>query len=522
MLVFMPGMKEITDAIKELRKHPLLSSDSFWLLPLHSSLGSHEQQMVFKVPPPGYTKIVLSTNIAETSLTIEDVTCVIDCGKMKEMQYDAGSGMSALVTTWVSKANASQRAGRAGRVRAGACYHLFSHRRHDKLAPQQLPEMVRAPLEQLCLRIKVLGLGGIREFLSGALEPPSDDAIDHTIKALQVLGALEHDQEELTPLGHHLAYLPVDARIGKMMIYGSVFRCLDPVLTIAASLSYRSPFFSPFDKREEADKVKRGMTAEKSDHLTVLAAYQGWQMARAMRDDRRYLTKNFLSRNTLMMIADMKRQLADLLADIGFVKEGVNKRMMERLPGDGVLAATGEPANRFSANLRLVEGVLCAGLYPNIIKVIPKVPPPKQGAPYLLKTKDGAVQMHPGSVLFSEASLPSPFLVYHEKVKTSAVFVRDATMITPLQLLLFGGEVAVQHETGTVTVDGWIAFNAKAKVAVLTRRLREKLRELLSAKVERPDLDVSQLGERVIEATYKLLADEVIGQIQAVDLGGKK
>jgi HrpA-like RNA helicase len=137
---------------------------------------------------------------------------------MKEMQYDSKSGMSQLVETNVSQANARQRAGRAGRVRSGTCYFLYTQFKSNSLPAQQLPEMLRAPLEQLCLRIKSLNLGSIAAFLSRAIEPPSAAAIEHVVEVLRNYNALERREEVLTPLGYHLAALPVDARIGKMMM----------------------------------------------------------------------------------------------------------------------------------------------------------------------------------------------------------------------------------------------------------------------------------------------------------------
>lgn len=137
---------------------------------------------------------------------------------MKELQYDSRSGMSQLVETNVSQANARQRAGRAGRVRPGVCYYLYTQYRSKLLPAQQLPEMLRAPLEQLCLRIKSLNLGSIADFLARAIEPPSPEAIEHVVEVLRNYNAIERKEEVLTPLGFHLAALPVDARIGKMMM----------------------------------------------------------------------------------------------------------------------------------------------------------------------------------------------------------------------------------------------------------------------------------------------------------------
>ena len=259
--------------------------------------------------------------------------------------------MSCLVQTRLSLANAAQRAGRAGRVRAGFCFHLYLRHEEKEMAPQQLPEMLRCPLESVCLRIKTLRLGYIRDFLAKAIEPPAEEALDHVIAVLAGLNALRssdacvvvnrvkprmiggeetgntksssyssslsteeemggvEEVEELTPLGTLLAALPVDPRIGRMMIFGAIFRCLEPTLIIAASLAFRSPFFSPMDKREESDACKRRFSTS-SDHLTLLRAFRGWQRERhtGRAHEWGYLRENFLSGQTLRMIEKMKQQ----------------------------------------------------------------------------------------------------------------------------------------------------------------------------------------------------------------------
>lgn len=231
---------------------------------------------------------------------------------------------------------------------------------------QQLPEMLRCPLESIALRIKTLKLGRIQEFLGKAIEPPTEEAISHVSAVLSGLSALDtaDSQEELTPLGVLLAKLPVDPRIGKMMLFGAIFRCLDPILIIAASLAFRSPFFSPFDKRDEADAVKKSFDTEAgSDHITLLKAYTGWEKSREQGGNaaqRRYLQDNFLSANTLRMIGQMKSQFMQQLREIGFY---------HRRESEG--------ANQNSENMGLIKAVLVAGLYPNVVKI--DAPPSKGG-----------------------------------------------------------------------------------------------------------------------------------------------
>jgi len=217
VLVFLPGWEEISRCLEMMRAHPLLGNPGKVLaLPLHSAIPTVDQRKVFRRPPAGVIKVILATNIAETSLTIDDVVYVVDSGKVREKTYDAYTGCSSLTSVWVSKASSRQRAGRAGRVRPGIAYHLFSSKRHTAMAEFAVPELLRVPLEELCLQIKLLHAQGsippptvrsgsgevvgtsgpppvapeISEFLRRAPQPPADHAVAAAVTALINLGAL--------------------------------------------------------------------------------------------------------------------------------------------------------------------------------------------------------------------------------------------------------------------------------------------------------------------------------------------
>ncbi|CAM9706751.1 unnamed protein product, partial [Phaeothamnion confervicola] len=361
VLIFLPGLAEITKAMEQLAGNPLFNDRSRTrVFPLHGSLSTAEQVAIFEVPPHGVRKIVVSTNIAETSITIEDVVFVVDSCRVKENRFDADNMMPALVECFVSRASAKQRRGRAGRVRPGICFHLVSRRTFERgLAEFQLPEMLRVSLDDLILQILLLDRGEPAAFLSGAVNPPEPAAVANSLAYLEELQAIQRAPPPLTmsedassgqpgdhpggggdgragkggganggggvpaltALGYHLASLPVEPRVGKLMIYSAILGCVEPALTIAASMSARSPFVSPFDKRDEAEAAKRGMALSYSDHLTVLKAYDAWQIARkcGARVERNFLHEKFLSRQTMTMIDDVRRQLRDLLRGIGFV-----------------------------------------------------------------------------------------------------------------------------------------------------------------------------------------------------------
>ncbi|XP_071163439.1 putative ATP-dependent RNA helicase DHX57 isoform X5 [Mytilus edulis] len=538
VLVFLQGFSDIQTVLDLLHTSPVFGQRNqrkYKIVPLHSSLSSEDQQLVFTKPPEGVTKIVIATNIAETSITIDDIGFVIDVGKMKEKRYDPSRGMESLDTAWVSRANAIQRKGRAGRVTHGVCFHLFtSHRYHNHLIEQPIPEILRAPLEQIVLRIKMLDIftkQSPKEVLEQLLEPPEEDSILAATKRLQDLGALD-EKNELTPLGYHLGSLPVDVRIGKLMLFGAIFRCLDPALTIAASLSFKSPFVSPFGKKFEATQKKLEFAVGNSDHLTMLNGYQGWLSAKKIGGREAYLfcQENFLSQKSLQMLVSLKQQFVELLSDIGFVREGITFRDVERAArrhgSDGVIELTGEEANINLKNLKLISAILVGALYPNVVQVmtpqskfnqssagaVSKFPKPEE---LRFKTKsDGFIHIHPSSVNFQVRYYESPYLVYHEMVKTSKVYIRDSTMVNVYPLLLFGGGLSVDLDRGNFVLsvdDGWIRFIANShQIAELVRELRTELDQLLTDKIKNPHMDLCTCpkGSKIIDTIVTLITTQ--------------
>ncbi|RDL38031.1 p-loop containing nucleoside triphosphate hydrolase [Venustampulla echinocandica] len=319
ILVFLPGIGEIRQLNDMLVGHPVFSSN-WYVYPLHSTIASEDQEAAFLVPPPGTRKIVLATNIAETGITIPDVTCVVDTGKHREMRFDERRQLSRLLETFISKANAKQRRGRAGRVQEGLCFHLFTKYRHDELmADQQTPELLRLSLQDLAIRVKICKLGGVEETLSEALDPPLPKNIRRAVDALIDVRALTPG-EDLTPLGIQLARLPLDVFLGKLILLGSIFKCLDAVITIAAILSSKSPFVAPFGARGQADTIRLSFRRGDSDLLTVYNAYLAWKrVCLSNSSEFQFCRKNFLSQQTLSNIEDLKGQLVVSLVDSGFL-----------------------------------------------------------------------------------------------------------------------------------------------------------------------------------------------------------
>lgn len=255
ILVFMPGLAEIRRLNDEILSEPTFQRG--WIVhALHSSIASEDQEKAFVVPPEGFRKIVIATNIAETGITIPDITAVVDTGKEKMMRFDERRQLSRLVESFISRANAKQRRGRAGRVQNGICFHLFTKYRHDKLlAEQQTPEMLRLSLQDLVLRVKICKLGEVEQTLNEALDAPSSKNIRRAIDSLKEVKALTSN-ESLTPLGSQLAKLPLDVFLGKLIIHGAFFKCLDAAVSIAAILSSKSPFVNTMGSNSQRDAAR--------------------------------------------------------------------------------------------------------------------------------------------------------------------------------------------------------------------------------------------------------------------------
>ncbi|KAG2537593.1 hypothetical protein PVAP13_9NG309500 [Panicum virgatum] len=486
ILVFLTGWDEISKLLDKIKGNTFLgSSNRFLVLPLHGSMPTVNQREIFDRPPVDMRKIVLATNIAESSITIDDVVYVIDCGKAKETSYDALNKLACLLPSWISKASAHQRRGRAGRVQAGFCYRLYPKVIHDAMPQFQLPEILRTPLQELCLTIKSLQLGAVSSFLAKSPQPPDPLSVKNAIELLKTIGAL-NDMEELTSLGRHLCTLPLDPNLGKMLLMGSVFQCLDPVLTIAAALAYRNPFVLPIDRKEEADAVKRSFAGDScSDHIALLKAFVAWKEAKCSGRERSFCWESFLSPMTLKMMDDMRNQFFDLLSDIGFVSKT-----------RGVKAY-----NQYGSDLEMVCAVLCAGLYPNVVQC------KRQGKRTAFYTKDvGKVDIHPSSVNAFVNQFPLPYLVYSEKVKTASIYVRDSTNISDYALLLFGGSlIPSKTGEGIEMLGGYLHFSAPKRTIELIQRLRGELDKLLERKIEEPGLDIFSEGKGVVAAAVELL-----------------
>ena len=329
VLVFLPGWDEIKSVQNLLENNSLNflnlnfnDKSKFSIHVLHSSVPVSEQQKIFEPCKKGIRRIILSTNVAETSVTIPDVVYVVDAGRVKEKRYDSKKHMSQLVSAWVGKSNLNQRAGRAGRHRSGDYYGLVNKRRYESLEPHQTVEIKRIDLSEVVLRVKALNFPGleVEDVLEQTIEPPESERVNHALERLYNIGSI-NENKELTSLGRVLLQLPIEAPIGKLILYATFLRCLDPALTIAAILTNRDPFVAPLDQRSEANAVKLSWSNEKykSDAFAILNAYQAWF---SLYNEGKYseayefTSKNYLSRSTLLQIKQVKEHLFNSLKQL--------------------------------------------------------------------------------------------------------------------------------------------------------------------------------------------------------------
>ncbi|XP_055386793.1 ATP-dependent DNA/RNA helicase DHX36 [Condylostylus longicornis] len=499
ILIFFPGYEKISKFHEILRTSQRRSH--MLIYPLHSMMPTLEQKGVFEKPPDGMRKIILATNIAETSITIDDIVYVINTGKVKYKDYNISRNYSTLQEHWVTIAHSKQRQGRAGRCQPGICYNLYTKAREYTLEEYPLPEILRSRLEPVILNLKMLRIHDVKEFMSTLISCPQEASIDNGIKLLKRLNALD-ENENITPLGLHLAKLPLDPQIGKMILMAAIFQCIDPITSAAATLSFKDPFYRPIGKESEVDRAKNKFSeSSQSDHLTygnVISEF------RKHRNNSTFLYDNFLAFSTLNQLEHMKTQLCELLHSAGFINHSDPRN---------------EISNANSSRDHLLRAIIAGGLYPNVA-VIRKVKQLKNRVTpvmHIETPEDGVkVKIHPSSVNSKERSFDSKFLVFFNIQKSTDVFLHDTTMVYPISLLIFGDQVAIKRDG--VDDKKWYInmannsyqFESNEKTAKIILKLRNRFDVLLRDLALNPTVISDDKGRdrNLIDAMVMILAYE--------------
>ncbi|CZT10732.1 related to helicases [Rhynchosporium agropyri] len=501
ILIFMPGLMEISRTIDALR-----SISNLHVLPLHASLQSADQRRVFPHAPQGKRKVIVATNVAETSITIDDIVAVIDSGRVKETSYDPQNNMRKLEEVWASRAACKQRRGRAGRVQAGKCYKLYTRNAEmSKMMERPEPEIRRVPLEQLCLSVRAMGIKKVAQFLASAITPPESLAVDGAMDLLGRMGAL--DGEDLTALGRHLSMIPADLRCGKLMVYGAMFGCLGSCVTIAAILTVKSPFVSPQDKREEAKSARAKFAKNQGDLIGDLKAFEMWDEMvgnRGIRQGeiRNWCSENYLSYQTLNDIASNRTQYLTSLRELSFIPSSPDAQLT---------------LHKNNANTTLLRSLVAGSFNPQLARIdFPekKFAPSVSGAVELdpeaksikyFNQENGRVFVHPSSTVFDAQGFPggAVYMSYFNKMATSKVFIRDLTPFNAYTALLFSGPINLDTLGRGLIVDGWLRLRGWARIGVLVSRLRGMLDDVLARKIDEPELDLA--GNEVVETVLHLV-----------------
>ncbi|VUZ52576.1 unnamed protein product, partial [Hymenolepis diminuta] len=468
VLIFLPGWNTISLLRKYLESHPRFGmARDFLILSLHSQVPREDQKLVFRPAPRGARKIVLSTNISESSITINDVVFVIDSCLARVKMFTARNNLTSYSTVWASKTNLEQRRGRAGRVRAGFAYHLCSRARFDRLEPHITPEILRTPLHELALMIKLLRLGDIQEFLRKAIISPPLDAVieaEHTLREMKALDT----NDELTPLGLILARLPVEPRLGRMLVFSCIFDLGGAMSVIATQASFDCEVFvmPPNRKRLSWNQVKFAADTH-SDHLAMLNAFQLWASARFGKGEEEaslLCEDRELNEFSLKMIDDAASQIRNILLNLNFPESVLFTRPINF-------------RDRNSPKFDFIAAMLTNGLYPNIAY--------HTDARKLLTAEGKFALIHKGSVNCIKDTKPTfPFFTFTEKIRTQTINCKSLTMISPIHLLLFGCRRGVwlsklqnniKSDEGIVMIDDWLPVRIRYSTAAKVFALRPAL-----------------------------------------------
>lgn len=311
VLLFLTGQEEIDTACEilfERMKALGPKVPELIILPIYSALPSEVQSRVFEPTPPGARKVVIATNVAETSLTIPGIYYVVDPGFSKQNAYDPRLGMDSLVVMPISQAQARQRAGRAGRTGPGKTYRLYTEAAYrNEMLPNSIPDIQRTNLSSTILQLKAMGINDLLSF--DFMDPPPSQTMLTALENLYALSALD-DEGLLTRLGRKMADFPMEPPLAKMVIASVDLGCSEDILSIVAMLSVQTVFYRPKEKQSQADSKKAKFHQPEGDHLTLLTVYNGWKAANFSNP---WCYENFIQARSVRRAQDVRKQLLGIM-----------------------------------------------------------------------------------------------------------------------------------------------------------------------------------------------------------------
>jgi ATP-dependent helicase HrpA len=403
ILIFMPTERDIQETVELLQARDFKNTI---ILPLYGRLTSGEQNRIFRSFPQ--QKIVVATNIAETSLTIPGIKYVIDTGLARIARYSPRLRIQSLPIERISRSSADQRKGRCGRIESGVCIRLYAEDDFESRPVFTLPEILRSNLAEVILRMKSLQLADVKKF--PFIDSPSKNAVKDGYAILKELGAL-NAKGQLTPLGRTMARLPMDPRIARMIIEAKKEKALREVLVIASALSVRDPRERPAEKQAQADQMQAGFKDPESDFLSYLrlwdAYHDTWKTLKTQNQMRKFCKKHFLSYIRMREWIDIHQEIASILADLG-----------------------GYPVNKAPADYDSIHRSIVSGYLSNIAV--------KKEKNEYLAAQNRSVNIFPGSGIFKKGKR---WIVAAEMVETSKLFARTVANIDVAWLEKLGGHL---------------------------------------------------------------------------------
>eukprot|EP00249_Psilotum_nudum_P023176 c28773_g1_i1 orf=661-4329(-) len=399
ILLFLTGQEEIDTACQilyERMKGLGPNVPELIILPVYSALPSEMQTRIFDPAPPGKRKVVVATNIAEASLTIDGIFYVVDPGFAKQNVYNPKLGLDSLVITPISQASAKQRAGRAGRTGPGKCYRLYTESAYrNEMLPTTVPEIQRINLGFTVLQMKAMGINDLLSF--DFMDPPPPQALISAMEQLYSLGALD-EEGLLTKLGRKMAEFPLEPPLSKMLLASVDLGCSDEILTIISMLQAQNIFYRPREKQAQADQKRAKFFQPEGDHLTLLAVYEAWK---AKNFSGPWCFENFVQSRSLRRAQDVRKQLL---------------MIMDRYKLDVVSSGK---------NFTRIRKAMCAGFFFHAARK-----DPQEG--YRTLVENQPVYIHPSSALFQRQP---DWVMYHELVMTTKEYMREVTVIDPKWLV---------------------------------------------------------------------------------------
>lgn len=399
ILLFLTGQEEIDtscEILYERMKALGPNVPNLNILPVYSALPSEQQSRIFEPAPPGERKVVIATNIAETSITIDHIYYVVDPGFVKQNAYDPKLGMDALVVTPISQAQANQRAGRAGRTGPGKCFRLYTEAAYQsEMLPTTVPEIQRQNLSNTILMLKAMGINDLLNF--DFMDPPPTNTMLTALEELYALSALD-DEGLLTRLGRKMADFPMDPSLSKVLIAAVDLQCSEEVLSIIAMLNVPTVFHRPKEKQQQADQKKAKFHDPAGDHLTLLNVWNAYKQSGFSNP---WCFENFIQARAMKHATEVRKQIVQIMG-----------RHRHQLSSCG-------------RDTQKVRRALCAGFFRNAARK-----DPQEG--YKTLIEGTPVYLHPSSALFGKQA---EWVIYHTLVLTSKEYMTNTTTIEPKWLV---------------------------------------------------------------------------------------